>query len=167
MNLLTQIKQDFIAHDRNWTSSGFHTLAVHRFGKWRMKIKPKILRAPFSIAYKTLNLFCKNIYNIELPENTKVGENVKLEHFNIVIHGNAVIGDNSIIRQNTTIGNRYLDKPFDAPKLGNNVNVGANAIILGNVVVGDNVNVGAGTIVLTDVPDDATIVSANKGVVKK
>ena len=50
------------------------------------------------------------------------------------------------------MGNRYLDRPFDAPKLGCGVNVGAGAVILGSVVVGDYASIGANAVVLVDVP---------------
>jgi len=76
----------------------------------------------------------------------------------IVIHGDAEIGDDCIIRQGVTIGNRYLDRPFDAPRLGARVNVGAGAKILGPVSIGDDVRIGANAVVLSDVPSGATAV---------
>jgi serine O-acetyltransferase len=75
-----------------------------------------------------------------------------------VIHGGCVIGDDCIIRQGVTLGNRSLDRPFDAPKLGNRVNIGAGAKILGNVQLGDDVNIGANAVVLCDVEAGQTAV---------
>jgi serine O-acetyltransferase len=69
-----------------------------------------------------------------------------------------VIGDGCIIRQNVTLGNRHPDRPFDAPVLGRHVNVGAGAVILGNVHIGDRAAIGANAVVLSDVPPGATAV---------
>jgi serine O-acetyltransferase len=56
-----------------------------------------------------------------------------------------------------TIGNRYDDKPFDAPRIGNRVNIGVGATLLGLISVGDDVNIGAHSIVLEDVPAWSTV----------
>lgn len=159
LGLWQQIKEDWIAHGRDWTRPGFRAVAIQRFGVWRMKIEPKILRAPFSILYRALFRKVRNSYGIELPYTVQLGRRVIIEHQScIVIHGDSVIGDDSIIRQGVTLGNRYLDRPFDAPKLGARVNVGAGAKIFGNVTIGDDANIGANAVVLCDVPAGATAV---------
>jgi serine O-acetyltransferase len=99
------------------------------------------------------------VYGIELPYSVKLGQRVVIEHAGaIVIHGSAEIGDECILRQGVTLGNRYLEKPFDAPRLGKRVNVGAGAKILGAVYVGDDAQIGANAVVLCDVPAGATAV---------
>ncbi|NES23673.1 MAG: serine acetyltransferase [Symploca sp. SIO3E6] len=167
LGLWAQIKEDWIAHDRDWTRPGFRAVAVQRFGVWRMQIKPLLLRAPLSILYRALYRKMRNNYGIELPYTTQLGRRVIIEHQSaIVIHGNSSIGDDSIIRQGVTLGNRYLDRPFDAPKLGARVNVGAGAKIFGNVSIGDDVNIGANAVVLCDVPAGATAVGIPAKVMK-
>lgn len=159
LSLWQQIKEDWIAHERDWTRPGFRAVAVQRFGVWRMKIKPLILRAPLSILYRALYRKIRNTYGIELPYTVQLGRRVIIEHQSgIVIHGYSTIGDDSIIRQGVTLGNRYLDRPFDAPKLGARVNVGAGAKIFGNVTIGDDVNIGANAVVLSDIPSGKTAV---------
>jgi serine O-acetyltransferase len=159
MGLWQQIKEDWIAHGRDWTKPGFRTVAVHRFGVWRMSVSPKVLRGPFSVLYRMLYRRCRNRYGIELPYSVKLGRRVVVEHQGcIVIHGHCEIGDDSIIRQGVTMGNRTLDKPFDAPKLGSRVNVGAGAKILGAVTIGDGASIGANAVVLKDVPAGAVAV---------
>lgn len=159
LGLWQQIKEDWIAHERDWTRPGFRAVAVHRFGVWRMKIKPILLRAPLSILYRALFRKIRNTYGIELPYSAQLGRRVVIEHQScIVIHGDCVIGDDCIIRQGVTMGNRYLDRPFDAPKLGKRVNVGAGAKLFGNITIGDDANIGANAVVLIDVPPGATAV---------
>lgn len=154
-----QLKEDWIAHERDWTKPGFRAVAVHRFGVWRMSLEPKILRGPFSMLYRALYRKVRNSYGIELPYTVQLGRRVIIEHQSgIVIHGYCAIGDDCIIRQGVTMGNRYLDKPLDAPKLGMRVNVGAGAKIFGNVTIGDDVNIGANAVVLSDIPAGKTAV---------
>jgi serine O-acetyltransferase len=159
LGLWQQIKEDWIAHGRDWTKPGFRAVAVHRFGVWRMNIQPKFLRAPLSIFYRMLFQKVRNNYSIELPYTVQLGRRVIIEHQGaIVIHGHSIIGNDSIIRQGVTLGNRYLNQPFDAPQLGNGVNVGAGAKIFGNVTISDGANIGANAVVLCDVPAGATAV---------
>ncbi len=159
LELWQQIKEDWIAHGRDWTKPGFRAVAVQRFGVWRMKIKPKLLRASFSILYRALYRKIRNTYGIDLPYTVKLGRRVIIEHQScIIIHGYSSIGDDCIIRPGVTIGNRYLEKPLEAPKLGARVNIGAGVKILGNVTIGDDVNIGANAVVLVDIPASQTAV---------
>ena len=168
LTLWQQIKEDWIAHGRDWTKPGFRAVAVLRFGVWRMKIQSKFLRAPFSIFYRMLYRKVRNNYGIEIPYTVQLGRRVVIEHQGaIVIHGDCWIGDDSIIRQGVTLGNRYLDRPFDAPKLGRCVNVGAGAKIFGNVSIGNGANIGANAVVLCDVPTGATAVGIPAKIIKK
>jgi serine O-acetyltransferase len=124
-----------------------------------MKINSRILRAPFSLLYTALYRKVRNSYGIDLPYTAKLGRRVVIEHQSaIVIHGYCSIGDDCVIRQGVTLGNRYFDRPLEAPKLGNRVNVGAGAKILGNVTIEDDVNIGANAVVLLDIPSGQTAV---------
>ncbi|GBF80672.1 serine O-acetyltransferase [Aphanothece sacrum] len=167
-SLWEQVKEDWIAHEKDWTRPGFRAVAVNRFGVWRMKIEPKFLRAPFSIIYRFLYRYVRNIYGIELPYTVELGRRVIIEHQScIVIHGHAVIGDDCIIRQGVTLGNRYLNCPLDAPKLGKRVNIGAGAKILGKVIIGDDVNIGANAVVLSDIAEGQTVVGIPARILSK
>lgn len=150
------IAEDYRNHGRDWTRPGFRTLAAHRFGVWRMRVRPKLLRAPLSIVYRMLFRHCRNVYGIELPYSAQVGRGVVIEHQGgIVVHGASVIGDGCILRQGCTLGLRRLDRLDDAPILGRRVNVGAGAAILGRVTIGDDAAIGANAVVLSDVPAGA------------
>ncbi len=159
MSLLKQIREDWRANGRDWTRPGLRALAVYRFGVWRMGIGSKFLRAPLSIVYRAMYRHCRNVYGIELPYSATVGAQVVIEHQGgIVIHGNSVIGPRCILRQGVTLGNRQRNKPFDAPRLGAAVDVGAGAKILGAVNIGDGAVIGANAVVLKDVPAGALAV---------
>ena len=159
IGLWQQIREDWMVHEKDWTRPGFRAVAVARFGVWRMKVQSKLLRAPLSILYRSLFRHVRNVYGIELPYTVELGRRVIIEHQGaIVIHGYSKIGDDCMIRQGVTIGNRYLDRPLEAPKLGKRVNIGAGAKILGDVTIGDDVCIGANAVVLSDVPAGATVV---------
>jgi len=159
LGLWAQIKEDWNAHGRDWTRPGFRAVAVHRFGVWRMGVRPKILRAPFSMLYRHWFRKVRNRYGIELPYTVALGRRVIIEHQScIVLHGNCEIGDDCIIRQGCTLGNKSLDRPLEAPRLGKCVNVGAGAKILGGVTIGDHAAIGANALVLVDVPAHAIAV---------
>lgn len=159
MNLWQQVREDWRAHEKDWTKPGFRAVAVQRFGVWRMTVRSKLLRAPLSVLYRTLFRRVRNVYGIELPYTVKLGRRVIIEHQGgIVIHGYSEIGDDCIIRQGVTLGNRHLDQPFDAPLLGQRVNVGAGAVIVGKVRLGDDSAVGANAVVVRDVPAATTVV---------
>lgn len=167
LSLLQQIREDWEAHGRDWTKPGFRAVAIQRFGVWRMSIQPLVLRAPLSVFYRSLYRKVRNTYGIDLPYSVKLGRRVVVEHQGaIVVHGNCVIGDDCIIRQGVTLGNRYLDRPFEAPVLGDRVNVGAGAKILGQVTLGDGANVGANAVVLKDVPAGETAVGIPAKILK-
>ena len=54
-----------------------------------------------------------------------------------------------------------------APKIGDDVQIGAGAIIIGNVIIGNRVKIGAGCVVTENIPDDATVVSGKPRIIFK
>ena len=124
-----------------------------------MTVSPKLLRAPLSIVYRHFYRRVRNLYGIELPYSASIGRRVIIEHQSgIVIHGATVIGDDCIIRQNCTFGIRRMGELSKAPVLGRGVDVGAGAVILGDVRIGDFAVIGANAVVLHNVPAGAMAV---------
>lgn len=153
------IREDLSAHEGDWYRPGFRALLAYRFGVWRMSVNPKLLRAPLSVLYRWMFRRANQRYGIELPYSASIGRRVVFEHqHGIVIHGSSAIGDDCIIRQGVTLGNRHLQRPFDAPTLGRGVSIGAGAVLLGAITVGDGAAVGANAVVLDDVEPGQTVV---------
>jgi serine O-acetyltransferase len=156
--MFDNIRHDLRAHGGDWTAQGFWALLVYRFGRWRYGIRPALLRKPFSLTYKYLYKVIQIITGIELPCEVEIGRNFVIDHFGgIVISGYAKFGDNCRIRNGVVVGLRRTEEPR-APVIGNNVDIGAGAKILGPISVGNNVIVGANAVVLSDVPDDSIAV---------
>ena len=68
------------------------------------------------------------------------------------------VGKNLSIRNSTTIGNKMDGRKDLLPTIGDNVTIGANVVIIGEITVGNNVTIGAGSVIIKDVPDYAIVV---------
>ncbi|MEI7817304.1 MAG: hypothetical protein WCI45_08935, partial [Desulfuromonadales bacterium] len=153
-NLMLNIKRDYRTHFYDWGRQGFWVMLVYRLGRWRYTINSKLLRMPFSMSYKFLFKVVQILAGVEMPCEVPVGKNFRIDHFgDIIVSGFAKFGDDCIIRNGVTVGLKRVDDPC-APQLGNNVNIGTGAKVLGRIVVGNNVDIGANTVRMVDVPDD-------------
>lgn len=76
------------------------------------------------------------------------------------------IGKNLYCRQNTTIGNKLDFRPNERPTIGNNVVIGANVVIIGDITIGDNVIIGAGSVVVKDIPENVIIAGNPARIIK-
>lgn len=156
--MFEHIRQDLQAHRGDWAAQGFWALLVYRFGRWRYSVRPALVRKVFSFIYRVLYKLVQVVTGIELPCEVPIGKNLVIEHSGgIVVSGFAKLGDNCRIRNGVVIGLSRVDEPC-APVLGNNVDVGAGAKLLGNIRIGNNVCIGANAVVLQDVPDDSIAV---------
>ncbi len=156
--LWQQIREDWIAHGRDWTLPGFRAVAVYRFGVWRMGVRLAPLRMLYSFLYRRLFRYVRNHYGIELYYTARIGRRLQIAHQGaIVIHDHAVIGDDCIVRQGVTIGAARLGPDHKPPVIGNRVSVGAGAVIIGSVTIGDDVMIGPNAMVMSTVPDGATV----------
>lgn len=76
-----------------------------------------------------------------------LGENVTIwHHGSIIINGDATLGNGCILHGNNCIGNNGKTK--DAPIIGNNVDIGFGASIIGGVRIADNTKIAAGAVVI-------------------
>ena len=153
----TLIAEDFRTHESDWLSQGFWAVFWHRFGNWRMGVRPKLLRAPLSLIYKLMAKCCEWFGGIMLPYTVRLGRRVKLEHFGGMILVAQAIGDDVIIRQNTTFGIVNLQTLTARPVIGNGVEIGCGAVILGGIHIGDEAIIGANAVVTRTVPARAVM----------
>lgn len=156
--MFDNLRADFDAHGRRWGSQGFWAMAVYRFGRWRYRVRPPLLRKALSAVYKLLFKLVQVVAGIELPCEVELGRNFVIDHFSgIVVSGYARFGDNCRMRTGVVVGLSRVDDPC-APIIGNNVDIGAGAKVLGRIRIGDNVLIGANAVVVTDVPSDSIAV---------
>ena len=146
------IRADLRAHGGNWGAQGFWALVVYRFGRWRYGVRPVLLRKLMSGLYKIAFKLVQIVTGIELPCEVEIGRNFVIDHFGgIIISGYAKFGDNCRIRNGVCIGLARVSDPC-APVIGNNVDIGCGAKLLGRITVGNNVLIGANSVVTRDVP---------------
>lgn len=98
-------------------------------------------------------------FSCDIDPEVEIGPGLYLPHpLGIVIGGGVRIGENVSILQNVTLG-RVATEHLD-PTLGDNVEIGAGAVVLGAIHVGSGAKVGANSVVLKDVPAGAIAVGA-------
>ena len=156
--MFENIREDWRAHESLWTRHGFYVLLIYRFGRWRYTIRPRIVRMPFSFLYELLKFLSISWLGTELPCEVVLGRRTVIEHIGgIVISGDAVFGDDCTLRNGVTVGLRNKGVR-GAPHLGDRVDIGAGAKLIGPIHIGNDVAIGANAVVLTDVPANSLAV---------
>lgn len=87
----------------------------------------------------------------------------------IFISGGAKFGEDCVIFQQVTVGSNTLadSKGVGAPRIGHRCYIGAGAKIVGNVLVGDDVRIGANAVVFRDVPSNSVVLAGEQTVLQK
>ncbi len=111
---------------------------------------------PFLPKLVTLLIFL--MYNSKVPYQAKIGKGTKLGYggIGVVIHKKAEIGENCMIGQHVTLGGGNSHYP-GMPILGNYVKINHGAVIFGGITIGNNVEIGANAVVNKPVPDNAIV----------
>ena len=107
------------------------------------------------------------LFNCTVPASCTIGKGTKFAYggIGIVIHARAIIGRNCMIGQNTTIGGK--SGWYEVPVIGDNVHISAGARILGPVRIGNNVIIGANAVVVKDVPDNCIVAGIPAKIIKE
>lgn len=96
---------------------------------------------------------------IQIPSSTKIGKGFYIGHFGtMVISGGTVIGNNVNISPGLNIGRANRGERKGYPVIGDKVYIGPGVKIVGAVKIGNNVAIGANAVVTKDVPDNAVVV---------
>jgi serine O-acetyltransferase len=165
--MINTLKEDWQTYEGDIWRQGLWVMWVYRFGQWRYGVRSGILRKPLSLLYKIARTIVQMLTGVELPCETKVGRRLRIEHFgSIIISGDAVIGDDVILRNGVTIGLKRTGQR-GAPRIGNRVDIGAGAKILGDISIGDDAVIGANAVVLKNVPPGAFAVGVPARVIQR
>ena len=102
----------------------------------------------------------KNIFSykagVEIGAQCKIGINCDIWHSGVVINGD--VGDNCTFHGNNIIGNKGKGKDNQNPKIGNGVDIGANAVIIGDVTIADDCVIGAGAVVTKSFTEPGSVI---------
>ncbi len=127
-----------------------HFCSVQR-KKWRIN---NLWAAPLLVLYR---LVTECLFGYEIQAAATIGRRFTVHHgYGVVINKNVVAGDDFVIRHGVTIGNRGADS-LACPRIGHGVELGAGAILIGDITIGHRVTIGAGSVVLDSVPDNALV----------
>ena len=149
------------------TQQGLWAICCYRFFNkiYRSKL-PKPIKAVLLLWGVFSQKYIEIVTGIQLPYSATIGRKFYIGHFGgIIINAKAVVGDNCNISQGVTIGVSGRGDQRGVPVIGDNVYVGANATIAGNITVGDNAVVGANSLVVKDVDGSTTVVGVPATVV--
>lgn len=119
-------------------------------------LKRGLARIPFILCRFILKHFAYK-YTFDVSYRAKIGPGLSIAHHGcIIVRAAALIGENCSLRPGVVIGKK-LTNDINAAVLGNNVDIGVGAKILGDVHIGNNVTIGANAVVTKDVPDNAIV----------
>lgn len=128
-----------------------------RLGSAILLIQPRLLRRLCLVPWYMVHKPMESVLGISLPLGLQAGGGLRIWHFGgIFINRSAVIGRNCTLRQGVTLGSRHDDGP--SPVLGDDVDLGTYAQVLGGVKIGDGARIGSLSVVLSDVPAGCTAV---------
>jgi len=166
MNPFAYVFQDWRANRQNFKGQ----LVLFMFRLAQLINKSIITKVIFYLYLLWYRYWVDWVWGIELPRKLTIGKGLSLFHGHaLVLNQGVVIGENCTLRNSTTIGHKKLtDGSFSAcPRIGNNVDIGANVCIIGDVTIGDNVIIGAGTVVIKNIPSDCVVVGSPARILEK
>jgi serine O-acetyltransferase len=140
---------------------GLWAIWIHRFAHILYKLKIPFFPRLISQIMRLFTL-------IEIHPGAQIGKCFFIDHGNgVVIGETTIIGSDVTIYQGVTLGGTGKEKGKRHPTIGNDVVIGAGAIILGNITIGDGARIGAGAVVTKSVPPDTTVVGNPSWIVKQ
>jgi serine O-acetyltransferase len=140
-----------------YRSPGVHAVIVFRLGHWSLS-RPFFVRIGLKPLYLFLHHRMLVKWGIQIDAEANIGEGLLIYHFGGIFVGSGVtIGENLTISHNVTIGQAGDGERRGAPIIGENVYIAPGANISGKIRIGNNVKIGANAVVNKDVPDNALV----------
>lgn len=109
--------------------------------------------------YKFLIRQLRSKYGLEISTEAQIGKGLYIGHpYNITINPRAILGDNINIHKGVTIGQENRGGRKGVPNIGNNVWIGVNSTIVGNIKIGNNVLIAPNSFVNIDIPNNSIVI---------
>lgn len=110
----------------------------------------------------------QNKFGVDIPVQTKIGDGFLIEHCGgIVMNPKVSIGRNCNVYNGVTIGKEKRGLREGNPVIGDQVWIGANAVIVGKIKVGNDVMIAPGAFVNFDVPDHSIVLGNPARIIHK
>ena len=137
-----------------WNEPALWSIAAYRLGRRILQIEKAPVRRALLLIFFPIGRLVETISKVSLPAYADIGGGLRIESSGIIfVHANAKIGHNCTLQRGVTIGNTLPDGP--TPIIGDNVEIGAYAQILGGIRIGDGARIARMAVVLVDVPPGA------------
>jgi len=134
---------------------------------WIHRVAHLLYRLHIPVVPRIISQIGRLLTQIEIHPGADIGKGFFIDHgAGVVIGETAEIGDNVTIYQGVTLGGTGMQKGKRHPTIGDNVVIGASAIILGAITIGDNSRIGAAAVVTKSVPANSTVVGNPARIVK-
>lgn len=134
------------------TYSGLHAI-------WGYRISHKLWKWQLFLLARIVSQLVRFLTGIEIHPAAKIGQRLFIDHgMGVVIGETCEIGDDCVLYQGVTLGGTGKEKGKRHPTIGNRVIVATGAKVLGSMKIGDDVKIGAGAVVLKEVPPNCTVV---------
>ncbi|MCL2389027.1 MAG: serine O-acetyltransferase [Elusimicrobia bacterium] len=131
---------------------GLHAIILYRIANWFWQKK-------FYFLGRYISHIARFLTGIEIHPGATIGKNLFIDHgMGVVIGETAIVGNGVLIYKGVVLGGTSLEKTKRHPTLGDNIVIGSNAIVLGDINIGNNAIIGAGSVVTHDVPESCTAV---------
>jgi serine O-acetyltransferase len=142
------------------TEQGLWALSEYRFNSWRHNhVRLPLIRHFLYLICVIWHKLIETITGISIPYKAKIGKGLYIGHFGgIFINEGAVIGENCNLSQGVTIGLGGRGDAMGCPKIGDRVFIGPGAKIFGAITIGNDVAIGANAVVTKNLPDEAVAV---------
>jgi len=138
-----------------------HAIVAHRIAHLLYKLRIPIIP-------RCISQISRHFTGIEIHPGANIGQGLFIDHgLGVVIGETSIIGENVTLFQGVTLGGTGKEKGKRHPTIGNSVVIGAGAKVLGNIIIGDNVQIGANAVVVKDVPPNCTVVGVPGRITKK
>lgn len=135
---------------------GFKYMYLFRKSQYHKNKKFHFLQYAF---YRSLLKKYQFKYGYEIPTSVKIGQGIYINHIGgISINPKAIIGNNINITKGVTIGQTNRGSNKGVPTIGDEVWIGANAVVVGNIKIGNNVLIAPNAYVNFDVPNNSIVV---------
>ena len=126
---------------------------------WIHRVSHALWRARLRLLARILSQVGRFFTGVDIHPGARLGRRLFIDHATgVVIGETAIVGDDVTLYQGVTLGGTGKQHGKRHPTICNNVFIGNNANVLGNVCIGENSRVGAGSVVLSDVPPNSTVV---------
>jgi serine O-acetyltransferase len=121
---------------------------------WGYRFAHLLWRGHLKFLARLISQVVRFLTGIEIHPGATIGKAFVIDHgMGVVIGETAIVGDNVLLYHGVTLGGRVTKAGSTRrhPKLGDNVVVGAGALVLGAIDVADDAKIGAGAIVVENV----------------